>query len=114
MASRPAAPTTALTTMSDVGMGRRLDQDVGAAGPALVLPGQREAGVGRLPFGHLRGELLPVPSAGQGHHAEVVALAPEHLERAPSDRAGGAEHRDPDHQMTPKARYIAAATGTTK
>jgi hypothetical protein len=99
---------------ADVGMGRRLHQDVGAAGPALVLPGEREAGVGGPPRGHLRGELLAVSSAGEGHHPEVVALAPEHLERAPSDGAGGAEHRDADHQMTPKARYIAAATGTTK
>ena len=120
VASRPAAPTTALTTMSTSGCVAASSSTSGPQGQRVVRAGRREPRERGAPLRHLPLELLAVPAAGQGHHREVIALAPQHVERAPADRAGRAQHRDAAspatvaHQITPKNRYIAAVTGSTK
>jgi hypothetical protein len=75
-----------------VGMGSGLDQDLGAARPALVGTGSRESGEGGPPLRHLALELLAVPAAGEGHDLEVLALAAQHVQRAAADRPGRAQH----------------------
>ncbi len=56
------------------------------------------------PLGRLRLELLEIAAAGKGHDAEVLPLPAQHRQRAPADRAGGAEHRDALHCPTPSSR----------
>ena len=101
-------------------MGGGLDEDLGPGGPARVATHSGKSGVGGPPLRDLRLQLLPVLSGGQGDQAEVLLLPPEHIQGAPANRAGRAQesHAPPSagrgHQITPKARYIAAAVGMTK
>ena len=95
VASSPAAPTTALTTMSASGCVAASTSTSGPLGqpPVAARPGQ--AGVGRPPLGHLRAASSSrFRPAGERHDPEMLALAAEHVERAPADRAGGAEDGD--------------------
>ena len=122
VASRPGGADDRVDHDVDVGVGRRLRAARRArsdsAAPSSPPASPAKAG---LPLRHLRVERLDVPARRQGHDPEVLALAPQHGERAPADRAGRAQHRHAatvagaiGHRMIPNRRYIAAATGTTK
>ena len=67
-----------------------------------------------MPLRDLRRQPVAVPAGGKRHEPEAIRMAAKHGERAPADGAGGSEHRHAAHQTSPKSRYIAAASGTTK
>ena len=94
---------------------RRFDQ---AAGSTLVsrfpVPGIHEPHVRRPPFRGLILEQLRVRVRGQRHHAEPLALAPQHLQGGRADRSGGAEDGDAAGHTTPNSLKSPAVTGTTK
>ena len=69
---------------------------------------------GRAELLHLASEQCLVGTAGQGHHREAVGVAAQDIEGADTDGTGGPEHRHTRHQLVPKRRSIAAATGSTK
>ena len=97
VASSPAAPTTAFSTISALVERRRIDQTAVAPLPS---PDAR-----RRPFrtsptysGAKRADLLSeqrgVAERGQRRDVESIALTLEHAQRRRADRAGGAENGD--------------------
>ena len=94
VASSPAAPTSALITMSTSGCSAASSSTSTPDGESVAAGPVDDAGEGRAPAGHLRQQALALPAGGERHDAEVIPLAIEHAQRALADRAGGAEHRD--------------------
>ena len=105
VASSPAAPTTALTHDVDVGMRRRLDQHARRRAPAVRRVARLdEAGevraATRRRWASSSVALRPPVSATT---RKCSRCRREHAQRAPADRAGGAEHRHPAHQSRRRA-----------
>ena len=94
----PGRPDDRVDHDVHVGMGRGLEQHVGAGRMASAVAARRQAGVGGLPLGDLCLELLDVPPGRERDHAEVLALPPEHRQRAPADRTGRAKHGHPSRR----------------
>src|SRR2546426_11811531 len=67
-----------------------------------------------MPFGDLAFQQLRVRVRGERHHAEALALAPQHLQRGRADRSGRAEDSDAAGHTTPNSLKSPAVTGTTK
>src|SRR5437667_12562874 len=67
-----------------------------------------------MPLGDLALQQLRVRVRGERHHAEPLALAPQHLQRGRADRSGRAEDGDAASHTTPNSLNSPAVTGTTK
>ena len=123
VASSPAAPTTALTTMSTSGSVAASTSTSGPVGNRDAAIPCRESRKGGPPLGHLCRELFfpsrpPVSATtrkwSRWRRSTSSVLRP--IE--PVEPSTATPERSPirirPHQIAPKNRYSAAATGTTK
>ena len=84
----------------------------GPSGKAPRAPGEdRDL---RVETPHLVGQERLVAVTGQRDDLEPIRVAPDHLERAPTDRPRRSEDRDPDHRVSSSRESSPYASGSVK
>src|SRR5213082_3308588 len=101
VASSPAAPTIAFTTISTSGC---VAASTRHSTPSPVPRPVYDTDVGRVEFACQLLEQFGVRMGGERRDAEPLALAPEHLEGRAPDRAGRGQDRDAQAHATPNRR----------